>query len=96
MSILKVDITIVSLFFVIYYAWVPKIEICLKYFLDKNSQKQPLWLPSSLMLYHKLKDIESTSKTGLLVYANVPKLGQAQALLVVYTIHIIWRNFTII
>ena len=41
MSILKVDITIVSLFFVIYYAWVPKIEICLKYFLDKNSQKQP-------------------------------------------------------
>ena len=35
MSILKVDITIVPLFFLIYYALVPKLEICLKYFLDK-------------------------------------------------------------
>ena len=42
MSILKVDITIVPLFFLMLYALVPKIEICVKYFLDKNSQKEPL------------------------------------------------------
>ena len=30
------------LFFQIVYLFVPKIEICLKYFLDKNLQKQPM------------------------------------------------------
>jgi hypothetical protein len=30
------------LFFQKFYSLVPKIEICLKYFLDKTSQKQPL------------------------------------------------------
>ena len=42
MSILKV-IYSVPLFFQISYLLLPNIEICLKYFLDKNSQKQPLW-----------------------------------------------------
>ena len=28
---------------------VPKIEICLKYFLDKNPQKQPLWDQTSVI-----------------------------------------------
>ena len=36
MSILKVDIAIASSFFLISYSLVPKIEICLKYCLDKN------------------------------------------------------------
>ena len=31
-----------AIFFQISYPLVPKIKICLKYFLDKNSQKQPL------------------------------------------------------
>ena len=31
------------LFFQISYLLVPKIKICLKYFLDKNFQKQQLW-----------------------------------------------------
>ena len=35
MSILKVHITIVPLFFLISYLWVPKIEICRKYFWTK-------------------------------------------------------------
>ena len=30
-------------FFRISHSLLPKIEICLKYFLDKNFQKQPLW-----------------------------------------------------
>ena len=37
MSILKV-IYLVPLFFQIFYSLVPKIEICLKYFLNKNPQ----------------------------------------------------------
>ena len=41
MSMLKVDMTIVPLFYLIYYSLVPKIETCLKYFLDKNPPKQP-------------------------------------------------------
>ena len=35
---LKIDITIVPLFFQMSDLLVPKIEICLKYFLDKNSK----------------------------------------------------------
>ena len=42
MSILKVDITIVPLFFLISYSLVPRLEICLKYFLNKNSKTQTL------------------------------------------------------
>ena len=38
----EIDITKVP-FFQIYYYLVPIIENCVKYFLDKNSQKQPLW-----------------------------------------------------
>ena len=41
MSFLKGDITIVVVLFLISYSLVTKFEICLKYFLDKNSQKQP-------------------------------------------------------
>ena len=41
MLILKVDY-LVTLIFQMSYLLVPKIEICLKYFLDKNGQKQPL------------------------------------------------------
>ena len=47
MSILKVDMTIVPLFYLIYYSLVPKIEICLKYFLDKKFPKAAIvihWL----------------------------------------------------
>ena len=40
MSILKVDKTIVPLFFQISYSSVSKIEICIKLFLDKNPKKQ--------------------------------------------------------
>ena len=41
MSILKVDKTLVPLFFLFFfYSLVSKIEICLKYILDKNTQKQ--------------------------------------------------------
>ena len=39
MSILKVDIAMASLIFLISYLLVTKIEIRLKYFLDKNFQK---------------------------------------------------------
>ena len=41
-SILKV-IYLMPLFFHISNLLVPKIEICLKYYLDKNPQKQSLW-----------------------------------------------------
>ena len=42
-STLKIDITKVTLLFQIFYLLEPKIGICLRYFLDKNSIKQPLW-----------------------------------------------------
>ena len=42
MSILEVDIIIVHLFFLIFHFLGTKFEIRLKYFLDKNLQKQPL------------------------------------------------------
>ena len=35
-------------FFQIFYSLVPKIEICLKYFLDKKFQKQPLCTRAAL------------------------------------------------
>ena len=41
MSILKID-CLVALFFKIFYPLVAKIEICLKYFLDKKSQKSAI------------------------------------------------------
>ena len=41
MPILKVDIKILSLFFLISFSMVPNIEICLIYILDKNPKKQP-------------------------------------------------------
>ena len=47
MSILKVDTTLVFLIFLRFYPLVPIIEICLKYFLDKIFQKQPLWFEKS-------------------------------------------------
>ena len=37
------DIALVPLFFQIYNLLISKIEIFLKYFLDKNHQKQSLW-----------------------------------------------------
>ena len=43
MSIFKVGITEVPLFFQILYLLLPKIEICRRYFLAKNSPKQPFW-----------------------------------------------------
>ena len=43
MSIFKVVIREVPLFFQILYLLLPKIEICRRYFLAKNSPKQPLW-----------------------------------------------------
>ena len=45
MLILKVDY-LVPLIIQMSYLLVPKIEICLKYFLDKSSQKQPCWVDS--------------------------------------------------
>ena len=47
MSILKV-IYLVPYYFQISYLLVPKIEICLKYFLDKNHKKQPLCAAKNL------------------------------------------------
>ena len=38
----KIDSMKVPLFFLMFGLLVPKIEICLKYFLDKKFQKQPL------------------------------------------------------
>ena len=38
MSILKLDTSMVPLFFPIPYWLVPKIETCLRYFLEKNPQ----------------------------------------------------------
>ena len=42
MLILKVNIYRSSVV-IFFYSLVSKIEICLKYFLDKNPPKQPLW-----------------------------------------------------
>ena len=42
MSILKVGITIVPLFFLNSYSLVPKLVICLKYFLNKDDNTQTL------------------------------------------------------
>ena len=47
-STFKIDITTATLFFLIFYSLVPKIEICLNYYLDKNPQKQPLWDPAQV------------------------------------------------
>jgi hypothetical protein len=41
MSILKFETLMMTLYFLISYSLVPKIVIGHKYFLDKNSQKQP-------------------------------------------------------
>jgi hypothetical protein len=43
MSTFKIGITEVPLFFQILYLLLPKIEISRRYFLAKNSPKQPLW-----------------------------------------------------
>ena len=40
-STFKIDTTIVPLFYQTFYLLVPKIEICLKYVLEKKSQKEP-------------------------------------------------------
>ena len=61
MSILKVDITLVHWFFLIFQLLVPKIEICLKYFLDKNSPKRPLWY--ILLFWRKTAEGEIESAT---------------------------------
>ena len=37
-------------FFQNFYLLIPKIEICLKHFLDKNPQKQSLWILTVLVL----------------------------------------------
>ena len=42
-STFEIEITNVPLFFLIFYLLVPTIESYLKYFLDENPQKQPLW-----------------------------------------------------
>ena len=55
MSILKVDKTLVPSFFLIFYSLVSKIEICLKYILDKNTQKQSLWTASAAFFSEKSK-----------------------------------------
>ena len=47
MSILKVDITIVPLFFLISYSLVPKLKICPKYFLNKNYKPRHCVLKNS-------------------------------------------------
>ena len=43
MSTLKINIRTVPLFFLILYLLVLKVEIFVKYFLDKNLNKQTLW-----------------------------------------------------
>jgi hypothetical protein len=40
----QIDIIRVPLFFRIFCSFVPIIEICIKWFLDKIFQKQPLWV----------------------------------------------------
>ena len=42
-SSFKIDTMLVPLISLIWHLFLPKIEIRLKYFLDKNFQKQPLW-----------------------------------------------------
>ena len=41
-QLLKLTTKVPLLFQIFIYSLVPNIEICLKYFMDKNSQKQPL------------------------------------------------------
>ena len=43
LSAFKIDMPKVPIFFQIFHSLVPKIKICLKYFLDKNTQKRSLW-----------------------------------------------------
>ena len=43
MSILKVDVTLMRISFLISYSCVPKNDIWLNYFLGKNPKKQPLF-----------------------------------------------------
>ena len=63
-SIFKVDLTIVPFFFLNFYSLVPKTEICLKHFLDKNPKKAAIvwwersanihsqWLCVIFQMYH--------------------------------------------
>ena len=67
MSILKVDYS-GSIFFQISYSFVPKIEICVKYFLDKNSPKQPwcclsIFFPGDLSQSQKISEIKPPLKS---------------------------------
>ena len=49
MSILNIDYLVATYIFSFFNSLVPKIDICLKYFLDKNSYKQPLCLVSGII-----------------------------------------------
>ena len=52
-STFKIDITKVPLVFRISYSWVTKIEICIKYFSDKNFQKRPFCAAPALSIQPK-------------------------------------------
>ena len=66
LSISKVDIVIVPLLYLISYLLVGKIEICLKYFLDKNTSKQPKQLIGETLFVH----IVHLGEIDLLVYST--------------------------
>ena len=70
-SILKVNARLVTLLFLIFYSLVPKIEIYLKYFLEKNSQKQPLWYITP-MCAHQRHDAFSLSYINITPYIRIP------------------------
>ena len=48
-------LTNLGIFFQKSYSLAPKIEVCLKYFLHKNSQKQPLWIWKDFVQYDSNK-----------------------------------------
>ena len=58
MSISNSD-CLMTIFFNISYQLVPKIEVCLKYFLDKKSQKAPI-VPYSLLNLKAMTELKDS------------------------------------
>ena len=66
----KIDITKVPLFFQIFSSFIPKIEICFKFLLDKNTQKQPLWVQLCRCLYSMTLSCRSASQRSFILSKN--------------------------
>ena len=78
-----------TLLLLIFYLLVSKIEMYLQYFLDKNSQKQPLWFIKKNQMKKKLLNSSKiteplTKNAATLLKGRYEELFFGQGLLYVY------------